>query len=112
VTAKSGVAKGIIDRDVMLKKPKTAPAAEADPGESSQDARLASEEAELRYDEDEEESCEGSAEETAGYISDMVGALAAMASEARLDLLTYLLNMARVEAELQSRQSETPDEDL
>ena len=103
----------MIDRDVMLKKPKTAPAAEADSGESSQDARLVSEEAELRYDQDdEEESCEGSAEETARYISDMVGALAAMASAARLDLLTYLLNMARVEAELQSRQSETPDEDF
>jgi hypothetical protein len=97
----------------MFKKSKTAPAAEADPGESGHSAQLASEEAELRYDQDEgEESGEGSAEETASYISEMVGALAAMASEARLDLLTYLLNMARIEAELQSRQSETPDEDL
>ena len=96
----------------MLKKSKTASVAEADPGADSESAAFSSEEAELRYDQDEdEESGEGSAEETARYISDMVGALAAMASDARLDLLTYLLNMARVEAEMQSRQSETPDED-
>jgi hypothetical protein len=97
----------------MFKKSKNALAAEADPGESGESEPLAREEAELRYDQDEDEdSGEGSTEETARYISDMVGALAAMASEARLDLLTYLLNMARVEAELQSRQSESPDDDL
>jgi hypothetical protein len=33
-----------------------------------------------------------------------------MAGDARLDLLAYLLNMARVEAEMQARQSETADE--
>jgi len=68
---------------------------------------LVTAEADLRYDEAETESEPvGSAEDTARYIADMVGALAAMAGEARLDLLTYLLNMARVEAELQARQSE------
>jgi hypothetical protein len=68
-------------------------------------------EAELRYDEPESEPVPvGSTEDTARYIADMVGALAAMAGEARLDLLTYLLNMARVEAELQSRQSEDNDD--
>jgi hypothetical protein len=70
-------------------------------------ANLAAAEAELRYDEVEfEAEPVGSTEDTARYIADMVGALAAMAGGARLDLLTYLLNMARVEAELQSRQSE------
>jgi hypothetical protein len=63
--------------------------------------------ADFTYETDEEDGAAGSAEETARYISDMVGALASMAGEARLDLLTYLLNMARVEAELQARQSET-----
>ncbi|MCW2315379.1 hypothetical protein SAMN06265338_107108 [Rhodoblastus acidophilus] len=68
---------------------------------------LAAAEAELRYDEPETDAdSAGSAEDTARYIADMVGALAAMAGEAKLDLLTYLLNMARVEAELQARQSE------
>jgi hypothetical protein len=70
-------------------------------------AALASSESELRYDRIEPGATEGSAEETARYIADMVGALAMMAGDARLDLLTYLLNMARVEAELQARQTET-----
>jgi hypothetical protein len=110
---RSGEAKVNTDRGVMFKKSKIASAEEADSDESSQGAQLAREEADLRYDQDEDEdSGEGSTEETARYISDMVGALAAMASDARLDLLTYLLNMARVEAELQSRQSESPDEDF
>jgi hypothetical protein len=105
--------KVIFDRGVMFKKSKNALAAQADPDENDPSEQLAPEEAELRYDQDDDEdSGEGSTEETARYISDMVGALAAMASEARLDLLTYLLNMARVEAEMQSRQSETPDEDF
>lgn len=63
--------------------------------------------ADFSYEQDEEDEAAGSAEETARYIADMVGALACMAGEARLDLLTYLLNMARVEAELQARQSES-----
>ncbi len=78
----------------------------ADDGNSG-DEQLAPNESGLSYDQL-DEACEGSAEETARYIADMVGALAAMAGEAKLDLLTYLLNMARVEAELQARQSETP----
>ncbi len=41
----------------------------------------------------------------------MVASLAMMAREARLDLLNYLLDMAHVEAELQARRSEAPDED-
>jgi hypothetical protein len=63
--------------------------------------------ADFSYEQDDEDEATGSVEETARYIADMVGALAAMAGEARLDLLTYLLNMARVEAELQARQSGT-----
>jgi hypothetical protein len=70
-----------------------------------------SSEGELRYDTDGDEGNAGSVEETARYIADMVGALAAMAGDAKLDLLTYLLNMARVEAELQARQSESADDD-
>jgi hypothetical protein len=77
------------------------------PVEHDNNQGAASPEADLRYDEPENDAePKGSAEDTARYIADMVGALAAMAGEARLDLLTYLLNMARVEAELQSRQSE------
>jgi hypothetical protein len=42
----------------------------------------------------------------------MIASLAMIARQAKLDLLTYLLDMARVEAEMQARQSETPfDED-
>jgi hypothetical protein len=67
--------------------------------------------ADFSYGAEDEDEGPGSAEDTARYISDMVGALAAMAGEARLDLLTYLLNMARVEAELQARQSETADDE-
>ena len=51
-----------------------------------------------------------SAEDVARYIADLVGSLASMAREARLDLLNYLLDMAHVEAELQARQVEAPDE--
>ena len=96
----------------MFKKTKTAPAADANPGESAESRLLAQDEAELRYDQDDDDSGEGSIEETAGYIADMIGALAVMAGEARLDLLTYLLNMARVEAELQGRRSEETGEDF
>lgn len=35
----------------------------------------------------------------AEYIADMTGELARLAGAARLDMLTYLLNMARMEAE-------------
>lgn len=93
------------NRGIMFKKSRREFAADGNPG----DERLARREADLNYDQA-EETPEGSAEETARYIADMVGALAAMAGEAKLDLLTYLLNMARVEAELQARQSETPDD--
>jgi hypothetical protein len=51
-----------------------------------------------------------STEETARYIAEMVASLAMMAREARLDLLNYLLDMAHVEAELQARRGEGPDE--
>ena len=96
----------------MFKKTKRAPAAEANPRESAESLEVAQVEAELRYEQDDDDSGEGSVEETARYIADMIGALAVMAGEARLDLLTYLLNMARVEAELQARQSEEPSEDF
>jgi hypothetical protein len=93
----------------MFKKGKSSASAAHTRPAPIDDAReaLASAEADVRYDEDDAEpEPVGSAEDTARYIADMVGALAAMAGQARLDLLTYLLNMARVEAELQARQSE------
>jgi hypothetical protein len=93
----------------MFKKAKGATPAQSRTVPVGDDERpvLVAAEADLRYDEpDNETEPVGSAENTARYIADMVGALAAMAGEARLDLLTYLLNMARVEAEMQSRQSE------
>jgi hypothetical protein len=52
-----------------------------------------------------------STEDAARYIADMVASLAVMARAARLDLLNYLLEMARVEAELQARRSEAPDDE-
>ena len=36
---------------------------------------------------------------TADYIASMLAELAAMSGEARLDMLTYLIQLARVEAE-------------
>jgi hypothetical protein len=41
----------------------------------------------------------------------MIASLAFLAREAKLDLLTYLLDMARVEAEMQARQNESGDGD-
>src|SRR5574337_540517 len=63
-------------------------------------------------DKDGDEGAESdSAEETARYVADMIGSLASIAREAKLDLLAYLLDMARVEAEMQARQTETPFEE-
>jgi len=100
----------------MLKKPrsgtsnpKPGPAAKAKNTQTNEMLTkdlLAADEAELRYDQpDAPEEAPGSSEATARYIADLVGSLAAMASDAKLDLLTYLLNMARVEAEMQARRS-------
>ena len=95
----------------MLKKSKSSPDADdkpqTPPSVATPATKSVSDLADFSYEQDEEDEAAGSAEETARYIADMVGALASMAGEARLDLLTYLLNMARVEAELQARQSET-----
>jgi hypothetical protein len=97
----------------MFKKSKSSPDADdKPPTRSPREIATAANDsvpdlADFSYEQDDEDEAAGSAEETARYIADMVGALAAMAGEARLDLLTYLLNMARVEAELQARQSET-----
>jgi hypothetical protein len=92
----------------MFKKPKQQTGFEAEDSQFDQeDSSLPNSECGLRYDQIAPDAVEGSAEETARYIADMVGALAGMAGDARLDLLTYLLNMARVEAELQARQTET-----
>ncbi|HMN73420.1 MAG TPA: hypothetical protein PKA55_16285 [Rhodoblastus sp.] len=44
---------------------------------------------------------EGEREDRLRYISEMTGELAAMAGAARMPMLTYFLNMARVEAEMQ-----------
>jgi hypothetical protein len=62
------------------------------------------------YDDDVEIEVE-TVEDSARYIADMIASLAYIARDAKLDLLTYLLDMARVEAEMQARQSETPDDD-
>lgn len=40
--------------------------------------------------------------EVARYIAEMAGSLAAIAGAQRLQMLTYFLNMARVEAEMQA----------
>lgn len=40
----------------------------------------------------------------AEYIADMTAELAALAGAARLDMLTYFLNMARLEAEFHQRR--------
>ena len=42
--------------------------------------------------------------EIAGYIAQMTGEMMLMASKARLDLLCYLLSIARTEAEVVARQ--------
>lgn len=44
-----------------------------------------------------------SAKEIAEYIASITAELAAMAGAARLDMLTYFLNMARLEAESRMR---------
>jgi len=41
----------------------------------------------------------------AGYIADMSAELAALAARARIDMLAYFLNLARVEAEIQTRDA-------
>jgi hypothetical protein len=43
--------------------------------------------------------------EIAGYIAQMSAEMMAMASRARLDLLAYLLSIARIEAEVINRRS-------
>lgn len=45
------------------------------------------------------EPSDTSAKDIAEYIAAMTAELAAMAGAARLDMLTYFLNMARLEAE-------------
>jgi hypothetical protein len=100
----------------MLKKSKCGdsnPAALASNAPPQQQALMApvSAEQDFSYDDDDGEIETDSAEDTARYIADMIASLAYIAREAKLDLLTYLLDMARVEAEMQARQSETPLDD-
>jgi hypothetical protein len=45
---------------------------------------------------------------TAEYIAMITAELAAMAGCARLDMLTYFLNMARLEAEFHMRRQDQP----
>jgi hypothetical protein len=47
-----------------------------------------------------------SAKEIAEYIASMTAELAALAGTVRLDMLTYFLNMARLEAESCARSDE------
>ena len=46
--------------------------------------------------------------ETLRYIAEMTGELASLAGGARLPMLTYFLNMARVEAEMQLADAASP----
>jgi hypothetical protein len=98
----------------MLKKVKSSanspsPAAEKT---MARPETLAEGEQDFDYDSDDRDAgAAETAEETAQYIADMVASLAYIARQAKLDLLTYLLDMARVEAEMQARQSETAFED-
>jgi hypothetical protein len=79
------------------------------PAQESALAHSGAVEQDFNYDQDDDYGVEGdSVEDTARYIADMIASLAYIAREAKLDLLTYLLDMARVEAEMQARQSETP----
>jgi hypothetical protein len=48
------------------------------------------------------------AEQVALYLSQMTGELAAMARSARLDLLAYFLEMARIEATARSGKTTEP----
>jgi hypothetical protein len=48
------------------------------------------------------------AEEVATYVSQMTGEMAAMARTARLDLLAYFLEMARIEANANSGKINEP----
>ena len=48
------------------------------------------------------------AEEVATYVSQMAGEMAAMARSARLDLLAYFLEMARIEANANSGKINEP----
>ncbi|MFO1166938.1 MAG: hypothetical protein U1E19_02310 [Rhodoblastus sp.] len=47
---------------------------------------------------------ESERDEMLRYISEMTGELASIAGAARMPMLTYFLNMARVEAEMQLHQ--------
>ncbi len=84
---------------------------DADRAGASRGPVIACIEEDFGYDVDDTGPMPNSTEDTALYIADMVGALAAMAREAQLELVAYLLDMAHVEEELQARQSETPVDD-
>jgi hypothetical protein len=94
----------------MSKKTKSAERGSAQPAPGY----IAGDEADDNFfygdDEDQRLSSSGSGEDTASYIADMVASLAMLAREAKLDLLNYLLDMAHVEAELQARRGETPED--
>lgn len=99
----------------MLKKSKTSAVSSRHPGKkpapNAAPPPNAALEQDFRYDRDDAGETD-SEEDTARYIADMIASLATIARQAKLDLLTYLLDMARVEAEMQARRSETPfDED-
>lgn len=51
---------------------------------------------------------ENQSEQVALYVSQMVGEMAAMARSARLDLLAYFLEMARIEASARSGKVNEP----
>lgn len=52
------------------------------------------------------EPTSATAQEIAEYIASLTAELAAMAGAARLDMLTYFLNMARLEAEALMRDDD------
>jgi hypothetical protein len=97
----------------MLKKRKVgARQASFLPDEKGSRSTQRNREEDFSYGFDDEPAATESAEESARYIADMIASLAHIARQSKFDLLTYLLDMARVEAEMQARQTETPlDED-
>ena len=51
--------------------------------------------------------CKRSTDDTLRYIAEMTAEMAALAGAGRLPMLTYFLNMARVEAEMQIHERDS-----
>lgn len=60
-----------------------------------------------RRDPEEQSSPAEDAASLAAYIADMTAELAGLAGKARLPMLAYFLNLARVEAQIYARESDS-----